>query len=69
MNPKHSNTSHRLMKPLKVCLVERSDNVTRFSHLGILDLRQTCYLDPQTGRRLGHPNRLERERECARERD
>ena len=50
--------------------------MTRFSHLGILDLRETCYLDPQTDRRLGHPDRLARqqrergrERECARERD
>ena len=64
------------MKPLRVCLVGGSDNVTRFSHLGILDLRETCYLDPQTDRRLGHPDRLARqqrergrERECARERD
>lgn len=51
------------MKSLRECLVGGSDNVTRFSHLGILDLRETCcYLDPQTDRRLGHPDRLERVR-------
>ena len=66
---KHSNTGHRLMKPLRECLVGGSDNVTRFSHLGILDLRETCYLDPQTDRRLGHPDRLARQSERERERE
>ena len=66
---KHSNTGHRLMKPLRECLVGVSDNVTRFSHLGILDLRETCYLDPQTDRRLGHPDRLARQSESVRGRE